>query len=174
MNANNLARGNARTNSPKGLSEAQLTMRRTLVFRLRSERRLSYRAICAALAQGTVDPATGDRVVFDITPNAARYDYWKILEQSGYLPDRDRVEEARGEELDKCDRLEEGLAPAAFSGDPRSVATFLRVMERRARLLGLDVQPASPAVDVDAEAQAMVDRVEGFLAAVAQVREQMT
>lgn len=42
-------------------------------------------------------------------------------------------------ELERLDQMTMGLAPKAFKGDPRSVDSMLRIMERRARYLGLDV-----------------------------------
>lgn len=44
----------------------------------------------------------------------------------------------RGGALQRLDVLEEGLLPAATAGNPKAVLALLKVMERRAKLLGLD------------------------------------
>lgn len=68
-------------------------------------------------------------------------------------------------ECDRLDGLFAGSFPAACGGDPAAVASCLRVMERRARLLGLD-RAATARLDVgfrrgpeyfsDAELEAIV------------------
>lgn len=51
-------------------------------------------------------------------------------------------------ELARLEHLQVGLWPRASRGDPRSIDTMLRIMERRAKLLGLDaplkVAPTTP------------------------------
>lgn len=44
----------------------------------------------------------------------------------------------RSLELDRLDRMTSGLAERAFEGDTRAVTSMLRIMERRAKMLGLD------------------------------------
>jgi len=44
----------------------------------------------------------------------------------------------RALELERCDRLQAAVWPAATQGDVAAVAAVLRIMERRARYLGLD------------------------------------
>lgn len=51
---------------------------------------------------------------------------------------RDDAEAVRDIEVERCDELIMGLWPGATAGDPQVVAAVIRVMERRARLLGLD------------------------------------
>ena len=48
------------------------------------------------------------------------------------------ADELREAELDRIDRLQLALWPKAMKGDNASVNTIVRLMERRARLLGLD------------------------------------
>jgi hypothetical protein len=48
-----------------------------------------------------------------------------------------RAEAIRLEEL-RLDELQEGIWPRALNGDPRSVEVALKVLERRARMSGLD------------------------------------
>jgi hypothetical protein len=51
---------------------------------------------------------------------------------------RENAEEALAVELERCDALLVGLWPKARRGDEKAVHAALRVMERRAKLLGLD------------------------------------
>lgn len=51
------------------------------------------------------------------------------------------AEVLRETELQRLDRLQRGLWTAAIAGDPRAVETVLRVMDRRMKLLGLDIPP---------------------------------
>jgi hypothetical protein len=48
------------------------------------------------------------------------------------------ADELREAELDRIDRLQLALWPKAMKGDNASINTIVRLMERRARLLGLD------------------------------------
>ena len=48
------------------------------------------------------------------------------------------ADELREAELDRVDRLQLALWPKAMKGDNASINTIIRLMERRARLLGLD------------------------------------
>ena len=49
-----------------------------------------------------------------------------------------KSEELRQLELERLDLLTRGLEPMASVGNPGAVNAYLRVMERRAKLLGLD------------------------------------
>lgn len=60
----------------------------------------------------------------------------------------DKAEEMRQLELERLDMLTNGLEPMAKVGNPGAVNSFLRVMERRAKLLGLDA-PAKMDLNVD-------------------------
>lgn len=48
------------------------------------------------------------------------------------------AEEARQQELDRLDRLQRAVWPNALQGDLAAVNSVLRIMDRRARYLGLD------------------------------------
>ena len=48
------------------------------------------------------------------------------------------ADELREQEVDRIDRLQLALWPKAMKGDERSISTIVRLMERRAKLLGLD------------------------------------
>ena len=49
------------------------------------------------------------------------------------------ADELRSQELDRIDRLQLAVWPAAMKGDTRAVLTIIRLMERRAKLTGLDM-----------------------------------
>jgi hypothetical protein len=57
------------------------------------------------------------------------------------------AEELRQSEIDRLDRLQLAAWPKAMQGDNSAIATVLRIMERRAKLLGLDM-PVKIAQDV--------------------------
>lgn len=133
------------------LTPEDLELRRTLTFRLRSERRLSWKAISRALAAGTVNPATGEKVWFTISPTVVRSDYYLVLRRDGYVPDAAQVEEARAAELLKLDQLEdtyweratgytETVDGTVRDHPPDEVAAnlVLRVMRQRAQLTGMN------------------------------------
>jgi hypothetical protein len=50
-----------------------------------------------------------------------------------------KIEELREMELDRLDRLQRGVWASAIGGNVRAVDSVLRIMDRRARLLGLDM-----------------------------------
>ena len=52
----------------------------------------------------------------------------------------EQAEEVRTLELDRLDAMLMGLWPNATKGNPQAVAQVLRIMERRATMLGLDAQ----------------------------------
>lgn len=51
---------------------------------------------------------------------------------------REAAEDVRDMELHRCDLLLNSLMPGIKTGDPQSIATALKIGERRSRLLGLD------------------------------------
>lgn len=67
-------------------------------------------------------------------PSSAYYTYQKAAERMI----RPKLEEYRDLELDRLDRLQRGLWKKAAGGDPRAVDSVLRIIDRRAKLLGLD------------------------------------
>jgi hypothetical protein len=54
---------------------------------------------------------------------------------------KQKAERLRDLEAARLDRLNRALAPGIRSGDPRAVKAAVRLMERRAKLFGLDAQP---------------------------------
>lgn len=71
---------------------------------------------------------------------AACKDVTRALE-SHIAAQNSTAEVLRETELQRLDRLQRGLWPAAVAGDTRSADTVLRVIDRRMKLLGLDVPP---------------------------------
>ena len=73
--------------------------------------------------------------------------------------------EVRELEVDRLDRLERALWPAALNGDQGAIDRILRISERRARLLGLDaptkqeveVTAYQGGTDIDKEVQRLAD-----------------
>ena len=66
--------------------------------------------------------------------------YYDVQDELGRLDavTGPRAERLRELELRRCDRLQLALDPAASTGHPPSVMASIRVMDRRAKLLGLD------------------------------------
>ena len=77
-------------------------------------------------------------------------------------------DELREIEADRLDRLQRFTWPLAVQGDLRAIETILRIMARRARLLGLDmplrvqqeVTVWSGDSDVDREIQSLIARMD--------------
>lgn len=61
---------------------------------------------------------------------------------------KDSAEQLRQLELERLDMLTKALEPMAAVGNPGAVNSFLRVMERRAKLLGLDA-PVKQDINLD-------------------------
>ena len=73
----------------------------------------------------------------------------------------EQAEEVRTLELDRLDAMLMGLWPNATKGNPQAVAQVLRIMERRASMLGIDSQKAD---DGSAAANALaklIDKLPG-------------
>jgi hypothetical protein len=64
------------------------------------------------------------------------------------------ADEVRRVELERCDKLLAAVWPMALRGDLQAVASVLRVMERRAKYLGLD---APVTVDIGVRIRAMAE-----------------
>lgn len=77
----------------------------------------------------------GDRL--GISTSQAFKDVSAQLKQLAALA-LDNAEELRQLELERLDMLIKGLEPMARVGNPGAVNSYLRVMERRANLLGMD------------------------------------
>jgi hypothetical protein len=66
--------------------------------------------------------------------------YYDVQDELGRLDkvSRDKAERLRDLEGRRLDVLQLALAPAIRTGDPRAIAAAVRLMERRAKLFGLD------------------------------------
>lgn len=71
---------------------------------------------------------------------AANKDVTRALEMAA-REQRASAEVLRETELQRLDRLQRGLWATAIAGDVRAVEAVLRVMDRRMKLLGLDIPP---------------------------------
>lgn len=76
------------------------------------------------------------------------------------------ADELREQELDRIDRLQLALWPKAMKGDNASVNTIVRLMERRARLLGLDTPIKIQQDVVNWDGNESIDRAVRDLAAL--------
>jgi hypothetical protein len=113
-------RKDKRSGVPKS-EQARLTEARAIAFELRKQGQ-SYRQIGAALK---VSVTTAYEYIMA--------ELMALREQTA-----EDVTSVREMELQRCDEMMAGLWKFAVKGDVASVATVLRVMERRSRLLGLD------------------------------------
>lgn len=75
------------------------------------------------------------RAVGYATPQGAYLAYQRALKRTLV---ETGAEEARQQELDRLDRLQRAVWPNALQGDLAAVNSVLRIMDRRARYLGLD------------------------------------
>jgi hypothetical protein len=78
-------------------------------------------------------------------------------------------EEFRWQELDRLDRMQVALWPRAMKGDDRAIGTIVRLMERRARLVGIDAPQRIQAEvvnydgnrDIDGDIERIVNIIRG-------------
>lgn len=70
--------------------------------------------------------------------------------------------EMRALELARLDALHAALWPAAMGGDLPSVDRVLKLMERRAKILGLDATPKAGEDDLDELIQRELNRIAGL------------
>jgi hypothetical protein len=85
-----------------------------------------------------------------ITAQSAHETVTRALKASVEASSRDAAS-IRALELERLDSLLKGLWPAASKGNPASVEKVLKIMERRARLLGLDAPVKHSATDPTGE-----------------------
>jgi hypothetical protein len=78
-------------------------------------------------------------------------------------------DEFRWQELDRLDRMQVALWPRAMKGDDRAIGTIVRLMERRARLVGIDAPQRIQAEvvnydgnrDIDGDIERIVNLIRG-------------
>jgi hypothetical protein len=79
------------------------------------------------------------------------------------------TEEHRWQELDRLDRMQVALWPRAMKGDDKAINTIVRLMERRARLVGIDAPTRIQAEvvnydgnrDIDGDIERIVNIIRG-------------
>jgi hypothetical protein len=95
------------------------------------------RAKAIAMLLAGVDYDTITQRLGYATRGAATKDVQRALE-ANRAAERESVEELRTVDLMRLDRLQAAVWTKALGGDPRVVETVLKILERRAKLLGLD------------------------------------
>jgi hypothetical protein len=114
----------------------------------------------------------------------AGFTFMRIAEEVGYrqasgaqraykrIMDRDKPqapEEHRWQELDRLDRMQVALWPRAMKGDDKAINTIIRLMERRASLIGIDAPTKIQAEvvnydgnrDIDGDIERIVNLIRG-------------
>lgn len=121
--------GRTPTNDPTLINTAE---RRTLVFELRKAG-MTYRQIAEAVR---------NQLGSDVLPKGwdERYAYKDVKRVTDRLARHLalQAEELRELELARLDEMQSGLWACARSGDVKAVGAIIRIMQRRARLQGLD------------------------------------
>lgn len=92
------------------------------VVRLRTRERLTWREI-------------GERLQCD-EKNVR--EAWKRARTASHADASEALDAWRAEMLATCEAVLDGLMPAVLQGDPRAAEAAVKVIERTARLLGLD------------------------------------
>ena len=127
------------------------------------------------------DPELVDREIKVLELRRAGLTWQRISEETGYADAsgaylaykraikrtmQQPADELREQELDRIDRLQLALWPKAMKGDNASVNTIVRLMERRARLLGLDTPIKIQQDVVNWDGNESIDRAVRELAAL--------
>jgi hypothetical protein len=127
------------------------------------------------------DPDLVDREIKVLELRRAGLTWQRISEETGYADAsgaylaykraikrtmQQPADELREQELDRIDRLQLALWPKAMKGDNASVNTIVRLMERRARLLGLDTPIKIQQDVVNWDGNESIDRAVRELAAL--------
>jgi hypothetical protein len=99
--------------------------------------------------------AIGDKLGVDHTTvyKDIQHELQRLAEQQ-----RDSADELRQLELERLDMLLKGLEPMASVGNPGAVNSYLKVMERRAKLLGLDAPVRQEVTGADGGALEIIIR----------------
>jgi hypothetical protein len=138
MTARRRAFAGGKTTSPRGLSDTELTMRRTLVFRLRVEG-CTFREIARRISEG-VETAGGQVVRFDLSSSNAQRDFWIVMQEAGFVLSPEEVETFRRRESARLSlvrgSVESRLARQGWRS-ARDVHALVRLVEVEAKLLGL-------------------------------------
>ena len=122
----------------KGQGKAAIAARHLEALRLR-QRGLTYDAIAERI--GYANSSVAYKAV--------------MLELKRQM--KEPAEQVRELEIERLDRMLLALQPKIDAADTRAIDTALRLMERRARLLGLD---APQSIDVTSKGDALITRIE--------------
>lgn len=99
--------------------------------------------------------------VLDVSVSTAHGDIQAALHD---IP-KAEADQLRQEEAMRLDRLQRTVWPEAIKGRPEMIDRAIRIIDRRARLFGLDAPTAvavsSADIDVDAAVRALVDAAQG-------------
>jgi len=88
---------------------------------------------------------------------------FRILQRALRRIPAERVDELRALDSARLDAMTSAIWPKALSGDPKAIGLMLKILERRARMLGLDRESTSPTTPdplvLDEMAEALVERM---------------
>jgi len=99
-----------------------------------------------------------------VAVSTAHRDLWQALDELA-KEQRDKAEPLRQLELERLDRYVLALDGAISQGDPRAIAAAVRIMERRARLFGLDAVTKHEVTGRDGEPLLTLEAVRAVLQA---------
>jgi len=98
---------------------------------------------------------------------ATRGSAWKVVQRALTRIPAESVEEMRLLEGARLDAMTAAIWPTAVTGDEKAIALMLRIMERRAKLFGLDAPVRMQTLvdvpysgDVDQEVQRLIARMQ--------------
>jgi hypothetical protein len=100
----------------------------------------------------------GYQVIADRLGYAGPSGAYKAVEVALQKTLQEPADELRGLELERLDRMQEGLWDKAIRGNLRAVDRVLKIMKRRSQLLGLDA-PRQVAVGTEMTTQAMAEKM---------------
>jgi hypothetical protein len=107
---------------PTPVNEAIARQREDDVVRLRTRERLTWKEI-------------GERL--EVNEKSCR-EAWTRARAKSHQDASEALDAWRGEMLATCEAILDGLMPKVLAGDPRAAEAATKVIERTARLLGLD------------------------------------
>lgn len=88
---------------------------------------------------------------------------YKAYQRAAERMIRPNLEEHRDMEIDRLDRLQAAVWQSAASGNVKSIDAVLRIIDRRARLLGLDAPQKLQAEVVSYDGNAIAERTQQLL-----------
>lgn len=95
-----------------------------------------------------------------------------IIRQACDLSNAPNINELRAAEGDRLDRLQQKVWAKALDGDIPAIRTVLAIMDRRARLFGLDAPVRVDIQQLPADVASLTERVRALRVAQAEALEQ--